>query len=96
MSLSFSYKCAPQTISCMIKEGCEALINVLCPISFPDLNAENFKKVAKGFEVRWNLPNCIGTIDGRHMRIQVSVNIKCLKKRAIGILYGFRPFGTKI
>ncbi|CAK9289785.1 unnamed protein product, partial [Gordionus sp. m RMFG-2023] len=27
---------------------------------------EMFEEVAKGFDERWNFPNCIGAIDGKH------------------------------
>lgn len=50
-------------------ETCEKLWEVLQPVllRIPDLNM--FLEIADGFEVRRQLPHCIGPIDGRHMRI---------------------------
>lgn len=35
----------------------------------PDSNDE-WMNIAKAFEERWNFPNCIGAIDGKHMLLQ--------------------------
>lgn len=32
-------------------------------------NGEEWRKVAKGFEVKWQFPNCLGAVDGKHVRI---------------------------
>lgn len=34
---------------------------------------ENWETVAKGFYDVWNMPNCIGAIDGKHVVVQVGV-----------------------
>ena len=31
---------------------------------------ETYKTIANGFESRWDFPNCIGAIDGKHVAIQ--------------------------
>lgn len=36
--------------------------------------SDEWKEIAKGFELRWNFPNCLGAMDGKH------VNIKCPAK----------------
>lgn len=30
---------------------------------------EEWRKIAKDFEERWQFPNCLGAIDGKHIRI---------------------------
>lgn len=32
-------------------------------------NEEEWRKVAKGFEDKWQFPNCLGAVDGKHVRI---------------------------
>ena len=33
-----------------------------------------WRKIEEGFNKRWNMPNCIGAIDGKHIDIQVVPN----------------------
>jgi len=33
-------------------------------------NAEDWQQVALNFLDQWNFPNCLGTVDGKHIRIQ--------------------------
>ena len=37
-------------------------------LKFP--NKEDFIKISEGFWTRWNFPNCVGSIDGKHIEIQ--------------------------
>ena len=32
-------------------------------------NPEEWKEVAKEFNDKWNFPNCLGAVDGKHIRI---------------------------
>ena len=47
------------------------IIEVLGPkyIRFPK-TADEWRQVAREFWDKWNMPNCIGAIDGRHTKIQ--------------------------
>lgn len=36
--------------------------------------SEDWLKIAKGFEDKWNFPNCIGALDGKHIQIQAPHN----------------------
>lgn len=36
----------------------------------PQPTQENLKKISKDFFLKWQFPNCIGSIDGKHFRIQ--------------------------
>ncbi|CAK9292462.1 unnamed protein product [Gordionus sp. m RMFG-2023] len=38
----------------------------------PPPTLTDFERIAKEFEVKWNLPNCVGCIDGKHCRIRKS------------------------
>jgi hypothetical protein len=74
-SLQYGFRVAFNTISKFIPEVCEAIIAeyfddmVSCP-STP----EGWKEVAEGFASRWNLPHCIGALDGKHVAIRCPAN----------------------
>ncbi|XP_072177059.1 uncharacterized protein [Diadema setosum] len=85
-SLMYGFRVAHNTISKFIPEVCEAIIDayaeevIICP-STPD----EWRQVAKQFEDRWNLPHCIGAVDGRH------VTLRCPKKSG-SIYYNYKGF----
>lgn len=74
-SISYSYRLGLSTVSNIIKETCSALWSCLQPEYLPEPSEENWKKIAEDFESKWNFPNCIGAIDGKHIRIQVGTKM---------------------
>lgn len=40
------------------------------PIAFPSITKNHFKQIEKDFWEKWNIPNCVGSIDGKHVRIK--------------------------
>lgn len=44
------------------------------PIFLPDPNMIDFKTKAEEFWTKWNFPNCILAIDGKHVRIRCPNN----------------------
>lgn len=58
------------TVHKIIPEVCHAIWLVLQPIVLPILNSEEWKKKSEEFLLKWQFPNCIGALDGRHIEIQ--------------------------
>lgn len=58
------------TIASMVKNTVELLWNELQDIHMPISKAEKFEDTAKKFWKIWNFPNCVGPIDGKHVRIK--------------------------
>lgn len=42
-------------------------------LQFP-ASEEEWKKIAREFEIKWNFPHCLGAIDGKHIRINAPPN----------------------
>lgn len=45
-----------------------------CYFPQPPSTEEDWHKVMQGFEEKWNFPNCLGAIDGKHIDIEVPPN----------------------
>ena len=67
--LEFLYRCADKTVSLFVRDVCEAIYNQLQPavLAFP--NKEEWQFIVDGFKEHWQIPNCLGTLGGKHVRI---------------------------
>ncbi|CAG4942688.1 unnamed protein product [Colias eurytheme] len=73
-SLSLYFLRGKSTIRQIVYETCQILWEVLQPEFMPRPNTEKWLEVAQGFYTLWNLPNCVGSIDGKHIRIKKPAN----------------------
>ncbi|CAH1998873.1 unnamed protein product [Acanthoscelides obtectus] len=67
--LHYSYRLGISTISNIVKRVCECIWSVLQAECIPKPTKENWKIIASKFENRANFPHCIGSVDGKHIRI---------------------------
>lgn len=65
------YLIGKSTLYQIIGEVCSVLWNVLSSLYLPEKKAEDWIKIEEKFENRWNFPNCIGALDGKHIRIKM-------------------------
>ncbi|XP_034031411.1 protein ALP1-like [Thalassophryne amazonica] len=85
-SLMYNVRVHASTICKFIQPVCEAIIAeysgklVSCPTT-----PEAWLQVAQGFESKWNLPHCIGAIDGKH------IAMKCPKNGG-SLFYNYKGF----
>ncbi|XP_073406903.1 uncharacterized protein [Dendrobates tinctorius] len=68
-SLHFQYRIGISTLSGIVADTCRALWNVLCPEFMPLPTAEKWMEIADKFWTVCNFPNCLGAVDGKHIRI---------------------------
>ncbi|XP_039303003.1 protein ALP1-like [Solenopsis invicta] len=73
-SKHLEFRMGKSTVYKIIYEVCQAIWLALQPIVLPTLNAEKWKKISEDFFLKWQFPNCIGALDGRHMEIQTPPN----------------------
>ncbi|KYN18148.1 Putative nuclease HARBI1, partial [Trachymyrmex cornetzi] len=68
--LSYNFRLGQSTISGIIKNTCRALVFVLQDeyLKFPDSELA-WKTIVYDYMKRWNFPNCLGAMDGKHIRI---------------------------
>jgi len=74
ISLSYLYRVGKSTVPKIIVETTEALWQTLQPRVLPPPTVQTWAKIAEDFESKWNFPNCIGAIDGKHVIVQCFKN----------------------
>ncbi|XP_014666808.1 PREDICTED: uncharacterized protein LOC106808559 [Priapulus caudatus] len=74
-SLSYTFRVGETTIGLLVPKTCSAIYQVLQPefLKCPQTK-EEWKSVAKGFQEKWNFPNCIGALDGKHINIRPPIH----------------------
>lgn len=72
-SLSFSFRLGVCTVQRIVRSTCKILWETLHQTFLPCPNAELWTETSEGFFSRWQFPNCVGAIDGKHIRIKKPV-----------------------
>lgn len=57
------------TVRGIILETCEILWRVLGPLFVPEPTTQDYYNISRDFADMWNMPNCVGAIDGKHINI---------------------------
>ena len=68
--LAFSFKLGRSTINQIITEVCTSLWDGLSEYVSPPYSPEDWKRISNDFCQIWNMPHCIGAIDGKRVCIQ--------------------------
>ncbi|KAK3929536.1 Putative nuclease [Frankliniella fusca] len=64
------------TANGIIRETCEALWDELREEVFPPMTEESMARTMDGFWERWDFPNMIGALDGKHVNMQNQPNAR--------------------
>ena len=67
-SLLFQFRISRQAISYIVEELCDAIAQVIGErfMQVPS-SREDWLLISRLFNERWNFPNCLGAIDGKHI-----------------------------
>nr|CAH7714623.1 unnamed protein product [Callosobruchus chinensis]CAH7726808.1 unnamed protein product [Callosobruchus chinensis] len=74
-SLMYLFRVPANTISLIIPEVCQAIYDVLKDefLKMPTTEP-NWDNIADDFMQKWNFPNCVGAIDGKHVNLKAPAN----------------------
>ena len=64
-----SYHRGASTARKIVQETCQLIWNYLKAVCIPEPTQDMWKEIASGFLQNTNFPNCLGAIDGKHIRI---------------------------
>ena len=73
-TIAYNFRIGVSTARQLILDVCIAIWDALASIHLPVPSKAEWHSIAKDFYVRWNFPNCIGAIDGKHIMIQCLSN----------------------
>jgi len=73
IDLHLTYRLGHTTIEKILRKVCNALWDCLREESFPEFTENRWREIAEGFQKYCQFPNCIGAIDGKHVRISGSL-----------------------
>lgn len=79
VALKYEFSLGRSTISKIIKETCEVIWNILQPAEMPKPSPEQWRNVADKFFTKTQFPNCVGAVDGKHIR--------CVNPKNSGSIY---------
>ncbi|XP_011645398.1 uncharacterized protein LOC105432327 isoform X2 [Pogonomyrmex barbatus] len=85
-SIALAFRVGESTVREVIKEVCLILIKILNPISNLSVSMEeDWKKYTYGYWKKWNIPNCLGSVDGKHVRL-------CCPPNSGSLHYNYKKF----
>ncbi|XP_068114890.1 uncharacterized protein [Hyperolius riggenbachi] len=70
-SLHYQFRLGRSTIQSVVHDTCRQIWEVLQPLYMPEPTEEVWKEAAQVFQAKANFPNCVGAVDGKHIRIQL-------------------------
>ncbi|XP_017334041.1 uncharacterized protein LOC108271180 [Ictalurus punctatus] len=68
-SLALQYRVGISTVSQSVHMTCGAIERKMLATQFPPPNEDMWRDIASDFWLKWNFPNCLGAIDGKHVTI---------------------------
>jgi len=69
VDLHYSYRLGEKIIVNCVRRVCNALWDQLVEERLPFPTAESWRAVSEGFKNAAHFPNCIGSVDGKHVRV---------------------------
>ncbi len=69
-TISFSYQVGHSTVTYIVNKTCKVLCKVLVKEYMKTPMEEKWMSIADEFFGKWNFPNCLGALDGKHIVMQ--------------------------
>ncbi|KAL2080736.1 hypothetical protein ACEWY4_024529 [Coilia grayii] len=73
-TVAYSYRVGVSTVASVVRQVTRVIWDALVGEYMPTPTTEDWRSVAEGFQRRWAFPNCLGSIDGKHVVIRAPDN----------------------
>ena len=73
-TIGFSYRVGASTVGSIVSETCQAIWTCLVNQCMKVPTENEWQALAESFKNKWNFPNCVGAIDGKHITFQAPPN----------------------
>jgi len=73
-SIAKLYRIGRSTVHEIIHDTCKFIYETLKPEHLPMPSTEKWVSISKEFENKWQFPNCLGAVDGKHFSIKAPSN----------------------
>lgn len=70
VNIGYYFARGDNTVGHIVAETTAIIWNVLKDIYMPIPDIAQWKKISERFRLLWNLPNCMGALDGKHCRVE--------------------------
>lgn len=67
--LHIYFRLGLSTVSHIIRQVCREIWEKLKNVCLPIPDVEKWKSIADGFKIHASFPNCVGSLDGKHVRV---------------------------
>lgn len=67
-ALHYDFHIGKSTISGIVRETCQVIWSTLKSTEMPEITKDKWLEIADLFYLKTNFPNCLGAIDGKHIR----------------------------
>lgn len=73
-SIAFSFRVGQSTVRNIIKEVCSVIFDTLSLLYLKAPTEEDWKSIVDGYWNTWQMPNCFGAVDGKHIKLKCPPN----------------------
>ena len=73
-TIAGAFRMSKSVVAKIVPEICNTIWEVLQPKYMPTPDSKRWLKIDEDFEALWQFPNCIGSIDGKHITLQAPKN----------------------
>lgn len=68
------YRISRSSVSKIVLETCTVIYEELAKTEFPIYTEDFWLNIADSYHENWNFPHCLGSIDGKHVKIKKPAN----------------------